>query len=262
MSIINILEQPVTQQDIDALNPWFYPMTVDGINIEPGIYPEEKADRAPESLSLRQLYRRQLLIDEVCKRFDFKGKRILDVACNCGYWSSIYLSEYGARSVVGVEGRSQFIEQAGLLYRSLGIDDRATFIKANVMEIDYMLEGSPFDFVLCAGILYHVLEPELLIKKIAAVNSDTMVLDTRVGSGQIIDEPRNLCFNAIDATSRKIIPKQNRLVQCVKDLGYDVEILVPPPEPVVDGEELGGYVIGKSDSYVAGHRICMICKRK
>jgi SAM-dependent methyltransferase len=241
-----------TLADIRALNPWFYQVRIGDHVVRPGVYPDGCADRKSASLITRQQYRQRILVDAVTQHVNFEGKRILDVACNCGYWSSIYLAEYGAAEMVGIEGRERFIKQAVMLYTDKGLGDYATFIEGNVMDVDYSSLGQ-FDIVLCAGILYHLPEPCKLLELLADVRPQVIIIDTRVGNGREIAEPRNRCFNAIDETARKIVPTRRSLVACMTKLGYTVGLVAAPMEQPPD--------IGAADNYLNGSRICMLCKR-
>ena len=244
------------EQEINNLNPWFHELEVFGVKVKPGVYPP-KRERSLNTQGLinRQMYRKLLLVDEVTKRFDFSGARILDIGCNCGYWSSIYITKYGADSVVGIEGRELFIKQANLFYKSLGIQDKALFVRGNIMDYDYDEWGEgAFDFALCAGILYHTKHHEELLKKISYVNSKVLVIDTRISEkGEEFVEPRNSWFNAIPETKDKKVPKKDDLINILHKLGYETEI-IPSRFKAIYGVDFG-------DNYAAGKRICMFCRK-
>jgi 2-polyprenyl-3-methyl-5-hydroxy-6-metoxy-1,4-benzoquinol methylase len=242
------------EQEIKSLNPWFYELEIFGVKVKPGVYPP-KAERSLNTRGLinGQTYRKVLFVDEVAKRFDFSGARILDIGCNCGYWSSIYITRYGAESVVGIEGRELFIKQANLYYSSLGIQDKALFIHSNIMECDYKSLGEGvFDFVLCAGILYHIKHHEELLKEISYVNSKVLFIDTRVSEkGEELVEPKNLWFNAIEETRDKKVPQKDDLINILHKLGYKTE-LIPARFKAIYGVQGVG-------NYTAGKRLCIFC---
>lgn len=244
------------KQEVENLNPWFYELEIFGVKVKPGVYPsKEEKSLNTRGLINRQMYRKVLLVNEVTKRFDFAGAHILDVACNCGYWSSLYITRYDADSIVGIEGRDLFIKQADLYYKSLGIQDKAHFVHDNIMEYDYDRWGrDAFDFILCAGILYHVRNQEELLKKISYVNRKVLVIDTRVSEKEEeFVEPKNLWFNAIEETRDKKVPTKDNLINMLHKLGYEIEI-IPPRFKTIHG--VSGW-----DNYAAGKRICMFCKK-
>jgi len=245
------------RQKIKQLNPWYYELKINDVKIKPGIYPIKKKDFPDtEWLINRQKCRKKLLIDEVIKRFNFNDANILDIGCNCGYWSSIYIIKYGAKYVVGLEGREKFIKQANLYYENLGIKNKSMFILGNVMEIDYRyLSGIPFDFVLCAGILYHIKNYKLLLEKISKANTRALVIDTRISPIEYgFMEPGDLFFNAIEETRDKRIPTMDRLLKLLNNFGYNVEI-IPPKFKTIKG-------VTGVDDYNAGNRVCLFCEKK
>jgi len=245
------------EQEVKNLNPWFYELEVFGVRVKPGVYSSRHHENLLNTRGLinRQVYRKVLLVDEVTKRFDFAGARILDIGCNCGYWASIYITKYGADSMVGIEGRELPIKQAKLYYSSLGIQDKAVFSCDNIVEYDYAKLGeSAFDFVLCAGILYHMKDHKELLKKISYVNRKVLVIDTRISEqGEEFVEPSDLCFNAIEATRDKKIPQKDDLINILHELGYEVEI-IPPRFKTIHG-------VSGRDDYNADRRICMFCRK-
>ena len=245
------------KKQVKNLNPWFYQVDIFGVRVKPGIYPTKfKRDLSTYGLINRQIYRKVLLVKEVTKRFDFTDARILDLGCNCGYWSSIYITRYGADSLVGIEGSEIYVKQADLYYKSLGIREKATFIFDNIMEYNYdQWRDSPFDFVLCAGILYHVKNHEELLTRISQVNRKALVIDTRISEeGDEYIEPGNLCFNAIEATRDKKVPTKDGLIRTLRELGYETEIISPIFKNL--------YGVQGDDDYTTGRRICMFCRKK
>jgi len=85
-----------------------------------------------------------------------RGKRVLDIACNSGFWS-IQCALLGA-DVVGFDARSELIEQASLLKRVTGLAN----VEFKVLEFWRMRPehlGGQFDIVLNLGFLYHVPKP-------------------------------------------------------------------------------------------------------
>lgn len=236
----------------EDLNPWFYPVTINGKDVPCGISPPgEATDRPGWELVVRQNLRRMIMVGELTKRVDLTGARILDVACNCGFWSSIYIKGYGAKSVVGIEGRERFVNQAKMLYEDLGILDRAEFILGDVMEIDYASLGR-FDFILCAGLLYHIVDHEFLLSKLANLGAKHILIDTRLNKvTKTYDEPTGLHFNSIEKHRQAATPSLADLTTIMKKLGYNIAAL-PVPFKYVLG-------MGKGDNYNAGKRAALLC---
>jgi SAM-dependent methyltransferase len=105
-----------------------------------------------------------------------KGKRVLDIACNSGFWS-IQCALLGAQ-VIGFDARAELIEEADLLKSIVGTNN----LQFTVLDFWDMnpKELGQFDIVLNLGFLYHVptpLEALELTKKMARHH---ILLDTAV----------------------------------------------------------------------------------
>ena len=108
-----------------------------------------------------------------------KGKRVLDLGCNAGFWS-LCAHQAGCEYVLGIDGREMHIEQAEFVFDVYEINRSSyDFIRANVFEIDFRDYGS-FDVVLCLGLFYHINRHVELLEKISTVNSDVLVIDTAI----------------------------------------------------------------------------------
>ncbi|MDQ4146101.1 MAG: class I SAM-dependent methyltransferase [Pseudomonadota bacterium] len=106
-----------------------------------------------------------------------QGKRVLDIACNSGFWS-IQCALLGAE-VLGFDARDELIEQANFIRSIVGL----TNVEFRVLDFWAMSPeslGGTFDVVLNLGILYHLPEPlEALILTKSMVR-EYILLDTSV----------------------------------------------------------------------------------
>jgi tRNA (mo5U34)-methyltransferase len=106
-----------------------------------------------------------------------EGKRVLDVACNCG-GLSFSAADSGAECVLGIDIVDQYLDQANFIKRALGRGDEVEFRKLDVRRLDEISEN--FDVVLCFGLLYHLEDPVGTMRKVAAKAGELIVLETRV----------------------------------------------------------------------------------
>lgn len=247
-------------KQIDALNPWYYPVTIDGVLVVPGI---GSTERTPAMrLSQRTLYRQHLIVDEVAQRVDIKGAKVLDVACNMGYWSWQYVRR-GASRIVGIEGRQLFIDQAKLFWKHADPTPEYgfQFTHGSVLNDEcwqFAGQVAPFDVCLCCGLLYHLEDYRSFLELLTKVTrARTIVIDTRVTktNEKPHDEPSGIYFNSLDdAPKRAVTPNAANLCRHMKKLGYEIEILHPRflmPEST------------KSvDDYVKGNRITLLCSMR
>lgn len=157
-----------------------------------------------------------------------RGRRVLDLGCNAGFWSLAAI-EAGCDFVFGVDGRQMHIDQANFVFEVKGIQhERYQFVCGNVFS---QLYPGLFDLVLCLGLLYHVNRPIELMQRIAAVNSDLLIIDTRLQPGEKaaffvqhenVDEPRmSVDYGLV------LVPTRQAVIELVKLFGYHGVVLKP-----------------------------------
>lgn len=106
-----------------------------------------------------------------------KGKRILDIACNSGFFS-LQCALLGAE-VVGFDARPELIEEANLLKRITGIEN----VEYRVLDFWQMRPetlGGTFDVVLNLGLLYHLPKTLEAIERTRTMARERILLDTAV----------------------------------------------------------------------------------
>lgn len=241
------------ESKIAALHPWYYPLTIAGIEVVPGLGSKESS----VGLAERVKYMGKIWVDMVGERYDFHGKSLLDIACNCGYWSSKYV-ELGATRFTGVEGRFDTVRQGELFWEQNKILPQHSwkFIHGNVSSLDtwdLIRKRGPFDFTLCCGILYHIPDYENLLEFLRSVTKEAMLVDTRVEEDEIyMQEPGGYKFDGIAETSYKKVPRLDRLISVLESLGFQVERL-KNPDPVPSS------LSGKED-YSMNRRVTLLAK--
>ncbi|MBI1369152.1 MAG: methyltransferase domain-containing protein [Planctomycetes bacterium] len=247
------------RETVDAaakLHPWFVPVSLGELRVPPGVKTEWRADW----LSNRIAARRRVLVDRVVENYDFSGKKVLDLACNCAYWSARY-AEHGAASVLGMEGRPKHVAQAQLYWDTNQFLDkgRYEFLLGNIADANdwpAIRERGPFDFTLCAGILYHIANYRDVLKWAAEMTREVMLIDTRVGDEHesMIREPGDLNFNAIDATLDKIVPHLPKLIAAIESLGFDAEVL--------EADFGAPFGLRNVDDYSTQRRVAIFARRR
>jgi SAM-dependent methyltransferase len=104
-----------------------------------------------------------------------EGKRVLDVACNCGGFS-VRAAESGAAEVVGIDSEPHYIEQANFVRESLQLPN-LRFEVARIEDVTPEAFGK-FDVIFFFGILYHLEDPVGALRRMSAVANDLMIVDT------------------------------------------------------------------------------------
>lgn len=106
-----------------------------------------------------------------------KGKRVLDIACNSGFWS-LQCALLGA-DVVGFDARPELVAQANLLKSIVGVQN-VTFQQLDFWEMSPARLNGTYDIVLNLGILYHLPEPLAALKLTKQMSHRWILLDTEV----------------------------------------------------------------------------------
>ncbi|MGH7768852.1 MAG: class I SAM-dependent methyltransferase [Candidatus Binatia bacterium] len=106
-----------------------------------------------------------------------KGKRILDMACNSGFWS-IQCALLGAE-VVGFDGRPELIEQSNLIKSIVGVRN-VEFRVLDFWDLSPQSMGGTFDIVFNFGLLYHLPKPVEALQLTKSMARENILLDTAV----------------------------------------------------------------------------------
>jgi tRNA (mo5U34)-methyltransferase len=227
---------------IASFDRWHYEFDLDGI----------KTPIADATRVNRHQQRFQYFFEPLVRLFggSLTGKRILDLGCNAGFWS-LKAVEANAEFVLGIDARQMHVDQADLVFEVKGIDaGRYEFTAGNIFHFDLESYGD-FDIVLNLGLMYHVSKHVDLVEKIAAVNSDLMVVDTAIaplpGSYlkirfESVDKPR-------DAVDYELVmtPSQRAVHDITGQFGYRTVTLKPR---FTDWTGSGEYRCGRRRAFV------------
>jgi SAM-dependent methyltransferase len=165
------MDQEQIRQKIASFPRWHYQFDLAG-NLTP-IFREKWVLRHRE----RKRYFFDPMVDVLGG--SLKGKRVLDLGCNAGFWS-LNAIEAGADYVLGVDGRQMHADQANFVFEVKGIEkSRYDFLVGNLYDVDLSKHGT-FDVAFCFGLMYHIAKPVSLIEIISKVNTDVMIIDTGI----------------------------------------------------------------------------------
>lgn len=101
----------------------------------------------------------------------------MDIACNEGYFGFEVLRR-GAKSVIGFDARLINIEKAKFIKNHFGYKNIDFFVD-DVYNLDLNRYGL-FDLTLCLGLIYHLENPILALRKIKELTKKVCVIDTQV----------------------------------------------------------------------------------
>lgn len=115
-----------------------------------------------------------------------KGKRVLDVACNCGGFS-FEAAKLGSEYVLGIDIVDRYIEQANLIKRALKLKQ----VEFRRMDIEKLAvsEVGRFDIIFCFGILYHLENFVSVMRNLSSMTKDIMLVDTLIKRTRFTREP-------------------------------------------------------------------------
>ena len=176
---------------IDALAPWFHNMKLSGVWTAPdhflGDYPGAKFRRFEADLP------------------DVRGKSVLDIGCNAGFYS-IEMKRRGAASLLGIDSDERYLAQARLAAEVSGFDD----IEFRCLDVyDVAALGRTFDLVIFMGVLYHLRHPLLALDLIREHVAGDMLLfqSMQRGSKQVLQVEEDYEFSEAEHFFESAYPK-------------------------------------------------------
>ncbi|OJH42910.1 methyltransferase, TIGR04290 family [Cystobacter ferrugineus] len=133
------------EQRVRSLGEWFHNLDLKGVRTAPhhflGDFPTVFWNRFQHAFPT-----------------DLKGKSVLDIGCNGGFYS-IEMKRRGAARVVGIDSDERYLAQARFATQVLGVD--VELLQMNVYDVGAL--GEKFDIVLFMGVFYHLRHPLLAL---------------------------------------------------------------------------------------------------
>lgn len=146
---------------VAALGEWFHNMNLGGVETAPyhflGDYPAHKWLNFAAAIP-----------------GDLRGKTVLDVGCNAGFYS-IEMKRRGADRVMGIDADEQYLAQARFAAEVSGLEIELR--RMSVYDVAALEER--FDIVLFMGVFYHLRHPLLALDLLHQhVVNDTLVFQS------------------------------------------------------------------------------------
>lgn len=202
-----------------AFDSWHYSYEFEG-GVAPALSPYQKNGLAGDARRPMQRFRHFMPYVMKAAGGSLHGKRVLDVACNSGFWS-MQFALLGA-DVVGFDARPELIEQANLIRSIVGLPN-VRFQQLDFWDMSVDTLGGQFDIVLNLGILYHLQNTLQALKMTKSMAREHMLIDTEVHPSEdsIIklrwenpDDIRSAARSGIVA-----IPSKSAVELMLRDLG-------------------------------------------
>lgn len=180
MSVVETNEMTTEQirRRVLELGQWFHNLNLRGVQTAPdhflGDYPATKWQRFSSAIPE-----------------DLRGKSVLDVGCNAGFYS-IQMKRRGADRVVGIDTDEKYLAQAHFAAKVSAVD--IEFHNLSVYRVRELREK--FDLVLFMGVLYHLRHPLLALELLHEhVVSDQLVVQSMLrGSKESAEVPPDFPF--------------------------------------------------------------------
>ncbi len=189
-----------------------------------------------------------LNLPETLKEISFKDKRVLELGpLECG--NTIKLEDLGAKEIVSVEGRVENFVKSCVIKNIYQLN-KTTLYYDDARNISQEKYGK-FDVAVVLGLLYHLENPEMLLKKIGEM-SDALVLATHYADanspypnakeftitdgnikykGRVYSEDPGYDPNA-GLQNFSVWPYEEDLIQMVKNSGFkNVTVIGKNPDP-------------------------------
>ncbi len=173
--------------------------------------------------------------------------RAVDIACHQGFFS-LQLARSGFDEVVALDARAEHVERTQLLMKATD-QERVTAAVGDVYDVTPDAHGR-FDLVLVFGLLYHLENPVLALRRARELCSDTMIIETQIapnlsgpldyGSFRFV-KPIEGAFAIVDETEEThgpetstqgicLVPSYEALVFILERLGFQRIERVPVPD--------------------------------
>jgi tRNA (mo5U34)-methyltransferase len=147
--------------NIDRLGPWYH-----NVVFAPGVMTNPSDPDYPAS--------RWRILDSLIPK-DLRGKSVLDIGCNSGFFS-LEMKKRGAERVVGVDFMPHLLAQGR--FASHWFDLPVEFYECDAYDVQTL--HSKFDIVVFVGVLYHLKHPLYALEKIAGICNETMYFQSMV----------------------------------------------------------------------------------
>jgi tRNA (mo5U34)-methyltransferase len=163
------LSREEIEREMVGLGKWFHNIDLNGVQTAPdhflGDFPSVKWNRFAHVIPM-----------------DLRGKSVLDIGCNGGFYS-LEMKKRGADRVVGIDNDPDYLAQARFAAKVSALD--IEFRELSVYDIAALNER--FDIVMFMGVLYHLRYPLLALDLIHEhVTNRSLVFQSMIRGG---DEP-------------------------------------------------------------------------
>jgi tRNA (mo5U34)-methyltransferase len=152
---------------IDELGPWFY-----RFEFAPGIATAPKVPEAVEQIFETRL---DMITPVIKNHFGPRLREIecLDIGCHEGFYS-LAMARLGMKRVIGIDARLENLERARFVAEAMALS-----VEYRLSRVED-LPAKPYPLTLFLGVLYHVENPMLCLRKVADATGELCLIETQV----------------------------------------------------------------------------------
>ena len=178
------------EERVKQLGKWFHNLDLRGVQTAPdhflGDYPRFKFKNFAHAIPQ-----------------DLRGKSVLDIGCNAGFYS-IEMKRRGADRVVGIDFDETYLDQARFAAEVSQME--IEFRKLSVYDVGGF--GEKFDVVIFMGVLYHLRHPLLALDLIREhVAKDLMIFQSmQRGSDEVFETEEDYPFSETEVFEDEDFP--------------------------------------------------------
>jgi len=180
---------------IDRLSPWFHAIDLGG-----GIWTKSVSVVGEPPDHPRQSWERILpLLPEL------RGREVLDVGCNGGFYA-VEAKRRGAARVVAIDSQRHHVQQARFVRAALGLDIDVR--RLSVYDLRPAAIGE-FDVTLALGLIYHLKHLVLGLERLLSVTRGVLVVETGILPAGRFPEPFETPLGGVSSVLHPIAYVEN-----------------------------------------------------
>jgi tRNA (mo5U34)-methyltransferase len=208
----------------ERLAPWFH-----RIDLGNGIFTKTESMMGEPVDNPREMWE----VIGRCLPADLRGKTVLDVGCNGGFYS-VEAKRRGARRVLGVDGQRHHVRQALFVRKALGLD--LEFRRFSIYNLTPEIIGR-FDITLALGLVYHLKHLVLALERLFGLTNELLIVESAIippegtplsfrqtlGSAQQLLHPIFYADNSPDAKEQVFnwfLPSTAALEALLRNVGF------------------------------------------